>query len=113
MNLVHNCSSCKKTNTFPEKAPDRGKLQMKLDNSEVQVNCKNCGKLEKIHLNKITAIINYTPILIAFVISLIVTAILWLTYGAIGTITMTIPILFWMVESNATNTFNKFLVRRH
>jgi len=112
MKLFYSCTSCKKVNPFSPKASDRGVLQMRLGNSEVQVNCQGCGKREKIHLNKIYAAINYLPILIAVGLSAVVTLLLLTIYGAIGTVTMSIPVIFWLAESNAANTFNKFLIRR-
>ncbi len=75
-------------------------------------NCRSCNSKEKVHINKITAVQNKKLILIGAAIGLITAVILWSIFGAIGTVSLGIPILFMTVESSATNSFNKYMIRR-
>ena len=84
---------------------------MKVGN-EVNINCNHCGKLDKKHINRIDAVVDNRKIIIVFIISGIVTVILWQLYGGISTITGIIPILMWMQEGKSTSDFNSYKIRR-
>jgi uncharacterized membrane protein len=79
---------------------------------EFIVNCKNCGKQEKKHINDVNAEPNNTIIIIGIGIGIIVTIFLWFFYGAIGTVTAIIPIIFWQQQMSATKSFNSYRIRR-
>ena len=111
MRLVTFCSSCRMDYQLPFSAPTRGQLQMQMGD-ELDVNCNHCGKLEKKHINEIRASINNKVILVGLLASAIMTIFLWLSYGAIGTVTMIIPIFFWQQEMAATRSFNNYVIRR-
>ena len=112
MRLAYTCSSCKEQNHLKEKAATRPELQMKLGKDEVQVNCDSCGKLDKKHINQITAVIDNRMILLGLGLGVIVTLALWNTFGAISTLSLGIPFLFWVSESKGLSSFNKYMIRR-
>lgn len=111
MNLITSCKSCKKEIKITSRASTRPDLQME-KGEEFNVNCLNCGAMEKKHVNDIQAEQNNTTILIGVGIGVLVTIMLWFFYGAIGTISIGIPILFWQQQMNATKTFNSYMIRR-
>lgn len=112
MRLTYMCSACKKQNYLKIKAETRPDLQMKLNLEELNVNCSNCGKLEKKHLNQIIAAVDNRLILVGVLIGLVATAIFWNSYGAISTASFGIAFLFWVAENKAINGFNKYVIRR-
>ena len=111
MRLEYTCSSCKKQNNYTPLAPTRGDLQMKVGD-EVSVNCNNCGRIDKKHINRIDAVMNIRKMMFAFIISGIVTIILFSFFGLVGTITFSIPLLMWVQENKSINHFNSYKIRR-
>ena len=111
MKLEYTCSSCKKQNNYKLVTPTRGELQMKVGD-EVDVNCNHCGKLDKKHINRIDAVVDSKKMLIAFLISAVVTVILYGFFGLIGTITFSIPLLMWIQENKSISHFNSYKIRR-
>lgn len=112
MKLSYTCSICKKQNTLKEKKDTRAELQMELRSDEVHVNCQNCGKRDKKHLNRITAVVDNRIVLLGISVGIISTIVLWNFLGAIAVFTFTIPILFWRYESEQAHKFNSFLIKR-
>jgi hypothetical protein len=111
MKLVTYCNSCKKDIIIQSNASTRPDLQME-KGDEFNVNCQNCGKIEKKHANDIKAEPNNTIILIGVGIGIITTIGLWSFFGVIGTIGVTIPILFWYQQMDSTKGFNSYMIRR-
>lgn len=111
MNLYTNCKSCKKDIKIKSNAATRPDLQME-KGSEFKVNCQNCGAIEKKHVNDIRAESSQTMLLIGAILGVLATIILWIFYGAIGTVSMLIPVLFWQQQMNATKVFNSYMIRR-
>ncbi|WCO03530.1 hypothetical protein [Psychroserpens ponticola] len=111
MNLVTYCKSCKKDIKIKSNASTRPDLQME-KGDEFNVNCQNCGKLEKKHVNDIKAEVNNTIILVGIGIGLVATIFLWFFYGAIGTVSAIIPIVFWQQQMSSTKSFNSYMIRR-
>jgi hypothetical protein len=111
MRLEYYCSSCKKANYYTPKAATRADLQMKMGD-EVKVNCKNCGKQDKKHLNRITAVTDYRIILVGVILGIISTIALWNYVGLIATITFSVPIFFWKYELENTRKFNSYAIKR-
>lgn len=111
MRLEFTCSQCKIQNNFTPVTTTRGELQMKIGD-EVEVACGYCNKEDKKHINRIDAVVDNRKIVIALVISAVVTVILFSIFGLIGTITITIPVLIWIQESKSTNHFNSYKIRR-
>ncbi len=111
MILYTYCKSCKKNITIKSNASTRPDLQME-KGDEFNVNCGNCGKIEKKHVNDIKAEPNNIILLIGVGIGVLATIILWLFFGAIGTISIVMPIIFWQQQMNATKSFNGYMIRR-
>lgn len=111
MKLTTRCSSCKKDVKIKSSASTRPELQME-KGDEFNVNCQNCGKLEKKHVNDIRAEVNNQIIFIGIGIGILSTIILWSMFGAVGTISITIPIIFWYQQMDAIKGFNSYKIRR-
>jgi TctA family transporter len=79
---------------------------------EFDINCHYCGVVERKHVNDVKAQNNDMIIIIGIVIGIVVTIGLWLYFGAIGTISLIIPILFWKQEKKAVKSFNSYLIKR-
>ena len=109
MNLVTHCASCKKDIKVKSSATTRSELQME-KGDEITVNCQYCGNFEKKHINKVIAKPNNNIILVGVGIGVIATIILWIYFGAIGTASIVIPLLFWQQQVMAT--FNSYMIRR-
>ncbi|AEM70464.1 hypothetical protein Murru_1423 [Allomuricauda ruestringensis DSM 13258] len=112
MRLSYTCSACKKLNYIKHKASTRPDLQVKLGTDDIKVDCENCGKMDKKHLNQITTVVDNRIVLLGLLIGLILTLVFWNTYRAISTASLIIPLLFWISENKALSGFNKFLIKR-
>ena len=111
MNLYTHCKSCKKEVKIKSNASTRPELQME-KGDEFNINCQSCGKREKKHVNDIKAEQNNIIILIGAGIGILATIFLWIYFGAIGTVSMIIPMLFWQQQMSSTKSFNSYLIRR-
>ncbi len=103
----------------------RAQLQMKYGDT-VQVNCQNCGKIEKKHLNKISAIVDNRLVVAGFILGLLIVAVLfgymgimmehslafWKVLAISGTTISGIPIFFWNRENKAVSNFNRYAIRK-
>ncbi len=111
MKLVTTCSSCRKEIRIKSNASTRPDLQ-KEKGDEFNVSCQNCGKLEGKHVNDIKAEPNNSLILIGVGVGIVSAIVLWNIFGSIGTVSITISILFWYQQMNATKGFNSYMIRR-
>ena len=105
------CPGCEKEQNLKLAGATRGEAQMN-QGDEASFNCKECGTQAAVHLNKIYAKVDKKIILLGLVISVVLTGILWVFYGAIGTVTLVIPILFWQQQEKAVRSFNNFKIKR-
>lgn len=105
------CKSCKKDIRIKSNAKTRPDLQME-KGDEFTVNCQNCGKVEKKHINDVKAEPNNNLVLIGVGFGILTTILLWQIYGAFGTVSVVIPILFWYQQMDATKAFNSYRIRR-
>ena len=105
------CTSCKKDIIIKSSAATRPDLQME-KGDEFEVNCPHCGNIEKKHVNDVKAEPNNTLILIGAGIGIVAAIILWSIFGAIGTICIGIPILFWYQQMASKKGFNSYMIRR-
>ena len=112
MRLSYTCRACKKQNILPIKEETRPDLQKRVNADEVRVNCKECGKDDKRHINRITAIPDIRIILIGVVLGIIATVVLIGYFGFIATITFSIPIIIWKYESDQAHKFNSYAIKR-
>ncbi|MFD0992013.1 hypothetical protein [Tenacibaculum geojense] len=111
MKLTTHCSSCKKDIRIKSNASTRPDLQME-KGDEFNVNCQHCGKMEKKHVNDIKAEQNNIIILIGILTGIISAIVFWNMFGAIGTVSGLIPVLFWYQQMDATKGFNSYMIRR-
>ena len=111
MKLVTHCNACKKDISIKSSASTRPDLQME-KGDEFSVNCKNCGKVHKKHVNDIKAEINNTLILVGVAIGIISAIVLWMFFGAIGTVSAAIPLIIWYQQMDAIKGFNSYTIRR-
>jgi endogenous inhibitor of DNA gyrase (YacG/DUF329 family) len=112
MRLTYTCRICKKQNFLQHKEKTRPELQMKMAAEEVKVNCNNCGKFDKRHINRITAIADYRVIFMGVILGILGTIILWNFLGAIAIFTFSIPLYFWRYESEQAHKFNSYAIKR-
>ena len=112
MRLTYTCSSCKNQNLIKQKEATRPELQKKIRGDELQVNCPNCGKREKKHLNRITAIADKKILLTGFVLGIISTVVLWRYLGLLAAFTLSLPIMFWRYENEQAHKFNSYAIKR-
>jgi hypothetical protein len=111
MSLYTVCKSCKESISVKSSASTRPELQME-QGDDFSVNCQTCGKVDKIHVNDVKSEINKTTIFIGLILGVVITIVLWVVYGAIGTVSMIIPLLFWQQQMNSAKSFNSFMIRR-
>jgi len=76
MRLTYTCSACKKENYLKEKAETRPDLQMKVRSDEVRVNCDSCGKMDKKHINRITAVADNRILVVGLLLGIVISSIL-------------------------------------
>ena len=112
MRLTFTCSVCKKENYLKEKASTRPNLQMQIRGDEVHVNCKFCGKRDKKHINRITAVVDNRIIGIGIIVGIVISLILIYFFGFIAAIILSIPILVWRNESDNAHKFNSYAIKR-
>ncbi len=112
MRLTYTCSSCKRVNYLKNRAETRPELQKKLGRDEVQVNCDGCSKLDKKHINRITAVIDQRITLIGLIVGGIASFVLIYYFGLIAAITLSFPIVVWRYESENAHKFNSYAIKR-
>ena len=125
MRLTYTCSSCKKQNYFKPKMNSRAELQMKFGD-QVKVNCRSCGKFEKKHINRISAVPDNRLIVLGLVVGLLLVAVaggyllimtnfqlsFWKIIAAVGGTIAGIPVFLWNMENKAVRNFNSYAIRR-
>ncbi len=111
MKLYTVCKSCKNEIKIKSNASTRPDLQMERGD-EFNINCHNCGITEKKHINDIKAQESNLIMLIGIGVGILATIILWMYFGAIGTISLTIPLIFWQQQMKAVKSFNSYTIRR-
>ena len=125
MRLIYTCSSCKKQNYFKPKMDSRADLQRKFGD-EVQVNCNNCGKLEKKHLNRISAQVDNRLVVMGFVLGLLLVMFLifftqsaatdyssgWKFLAVSGTTIAALPMYLWNRENKIVRVFNSYAIKK-
>ncbi len=111
MKLYTHCTSCKKEISIQSNATTRPNLQME-KGDEFNIQCRNCARVQKRHVNEIRAEVNTNVILIGIGISAIATIVLWMMYGAIGTISISIPLILWYQQMDNVKSFNSYRIRR-
>ena len=125
MRLEYICSSCKKSNYYFPVVPSRADLHIKMGN-EVNVICKNCGKHEKKHLNRIRAVVDNRLLIGGFVAGVFLILLLggymeskmqedlsfWRVVGIAGSAATGIPMFLWNRENKAVRKFNRYAIKK-
>jgi DNA-directed RNA polymerase subunit RPC12/RpoP len=107
MLLYTACQSCKEEVPIRSSASTRPDLEM--DKGETfEINCQKCGSRHNVHVDDVRAKQNKAIIIAGVGIGLLTTVFLWDFFGAISTISLTIPILIWQQQMNAAHTFNSY-----
>jgi hypothetical protein len=112
MRLTFTCSSCKTQNYLKESAATRPDLQLSLKSDEVRVNCQFCAKMDKKHINRITAVADNRVLILGSVLGLIISLILIYYLGFIAALAFSSPIFVWRYESENAHKFNSYAIRR-
>ncbi len=109
MKLFSICTSCKNSLNIKSNAVSRHDLIR--DKGEFFViQCNHCLKNQKIHVNQVRARENKIIIIGGILIGLLITIVLWNFLGAIGTISIAVPILVWRQQQESVHTFNKYII---
>lgn len=111
MSLHTVCNSCKENIPVMSGASTRSELQME-KGDEFSVNCQKCGKVEKVHVNDVKSEINKGIIFTGLIVGIIATVFLWMYFGAIGTVSVIIPVFFLQQQMKSVKSFNSYMVRR-
>ena len=111
MKLTARCTYCKEDIIIKSSAATRPDLQME-KGEEFKVACSHCGRVNVIHVNDVSAEVDNRIILIGILLGIIVTVVLWNMFGAIGTVSMGVPVMFWYQQMNAVRGFNSYRIRR-
>ena len=124
MRLTYTCSACKKQNYFKPTMQSRADLQIRFGN-EVKVNCCNCGKLDKKHINRISAVVDNRVVVVGFMVGLCLliavggyvfmsnkSLAFWKLLAVAGGTLSGIPVFLWNRENKAVGNFNRYAIRR-
>jgi predicted RNA-binding Zn-ribbon protein involved in translation (DUF1610 family) len=94
MALYTYCKSCKINIILKLKTSNWTDLLI-ANGGKFYVKCQNCRKIEKKYVSDIKVGSNFAILHLGVVVGIIVTIILWICFGAIGTVSVIIPFLFW------------------
>lgn len=111
MRLNTYCTSCKTDFKIKSQATTRPELQMEKGDEFIH-NCLNCGKTEKKHINDVKAEVDNNILIGAFVVGVIVSIILFIYFGVVGTVGAAIPLFVWQQQMSSIKTFNSFMIKR-
>ena len=73
--------------------------------------CPKCTTTNRRRINQIYAKPNPITSLLGLVAGIVITIALWDIMGAIGTISITIPILIWKQQDAVCSTFNNYRIQ--
>ena len=111
MILTTRCLSCKADIKIKSSAKTRPDLQMEKGDT-FELICQACGHKQTVHVNDVVAEVNNIIIMIGVIIGLLATSVLWFMFGAIGALSIIIPILFWQQQMASVRAFNSYKIRR-
>ena len=105
------CSHCKEATPIQSKANTRPELEQEKGENFV-IQCKHCHKNNEKHVNDIKAKANPIILLFGFGIGCLFTAILWIFFGFVATISFLIPILVSNQQAKSAHAFNSYRITR-
>jgi len=110
MKLFTKCKHCKEdilvksnSNTRPELRSEQG--------DTAKYKCEKCNRSSERHVNEVRARVNTDVVAYGALLGITVTAILWFLLGAIGTISIIIPLLIYNSQLSSVSAFNFYIVR--
>ena len=112
MKLNVKCSFCKELIPVKEFVSTRPDLSYTKGGDKFNINCMNCGSIQKTHVNDVKASENMRVIFIGILIGLLFTCVLWFFLGGIAVVSWAIPFLIWKTQTNAAHAFNVYYVLR-
>ncbi|WP_162820082.1 hypothetical protein [Kordia sp. SMS9] len=77
---------------------------------EFNERCKHCGKHTKKHINRLHGEVNNIILVIAVLISIAATLVLWHLGFIWGAVTFGIPFIAWQIEKKKVSDFNKLMI---
>ena len=107
MKLLSNCIGCKENIPIKSSATTRPDLEYEKGET-FSVSCPGCHRRQSKSPNEVRAVVSHTSAFIGVGISIIATIALWTILGAIGTISMMIPIYMSASESQNVKSFNSY-----
>ncbi len=111
MKLSYYCKSCSVKNYLTTNATNRFDLQRELGAAEISKRCRNCGTIQKRHINRLHAEPNKIYFLICIPLILILSIIVYFL-GFIATLTFSIPIALVFQAQKKASDFNKTMIPR-
>lgn len=111
MHLSTICPSCKERTTIKSKASDRPEL-IKDKGETFNLQCQNCNKNHSVHVNDVRASPDMKVMGLGVIVGILIAILLWILIGAVGTISIGIPILIWAQQNKAVHDFNRYMTRR-
>lgn len=112
MKLSYYCTSpsCGKINYINVQSDNRYDLKQEMGSDHFNERCKHCGKHTKKHINRLYAEMNMIYVLIAIVVSAVLTVFTWRLGFISGAITFGIPLFVWFDQKRRASTFNKLMI---
>ena len=107
--LITKCNFCSSEMKIKSYAPTRPDLEMHRG-EKFKVSCNQCLRPQEKQANDVIAIASNFILIGGVVIGIVVTVLLWKMLGAIGTVSIIIPILIYNSELNAVALFNSYRV---
>ena len=105
MTVSYYCKSCEKQNKIKTKATNRYELQLELGD-EINNRCNFCGTIEKRHINRLSADLDYSVFFISLIVSILLTTLFW-NVGFVAIFTLMLPIWAYFKALKKANLFNK------
>ena len=72
----------------------------------------NCGKMQNKHINRIDAVPDRSVIYVSIVAGIVLTLFLLFFVGLLASATLMLPVMAWLYESKASNSFNRYKIKR-
>ena len=111
MYLTTTCPNCKEQTRVKSTATDRRDL-IRDKGETFNLQCNSCKENFNVHVNDVRAKSSHFIIISGMVIGILLTIVLWVFYGAIGAITLTIPLVVLAQQEKSVRDFNVFMTQR-
>lgn len=112
MKLYTKCKHCKEdilvkssSNTRPELRSEQG--------DTTKYKCSKCNRFSDRHVNEVRARVNADVVAGGALLGIAVTGVLWFLLGAIGVISILIPLYIYNSQLSSVTAFNSYIVRSY